>query len=111
MKRFKNDFWIIVTLYYIIELLTVLEVGFSTQVVVRSILALLLFYYLYVGKNWSRIVWLILMYVAVIFGFFGIAFNYVIGFGGLWLSILQFISYAYILYTLSKKRIKLAFKN
>ncbi|XMB87085.1 hypothetical protein RJG79_04620 [Mycoplasmatota bacterium WC44] len=111
MERLQKKFWSLVVLYYIVDVATIITTGFDYQALVRTVLAALLFYFVYLGKNWARILWLVLLWISVIFGAIGLLFSMAIGYEGTWLFFLMLAVNVYSIYILSSKNVKLVFKR
>ncbi|XMB85375.1 hypothetical protein RJG79_04540 [Mycoplasmatota bacterium WC44] len=111
MKSLQKEFWSLVVLYFIVEIPVIIITGFDYQAIIRTVLAALLFYFVYLGKNWARILWLVLLWISVIFSIVGSLFGISIGYEGTWVFYLILAVYVYSIYILSSRNVKLIFKN
>lgn len=105
----KKNFWIVVSGYYLIELVLLLVSGFEMQMLIRSGIAAILFYYLYIGKKWARTVWLVLFGVSTILLTGTIVLGIMTGYEGLGILIFDVIVYAisiYLIVTIEEKDVQ-----
>ncbi|XMB85317.1 hypothetical protein RJG79_07765 [Mycoplasmatota bacterium WC44] len=111
MRDFKKRIWIIIILYFIVDIYTITQTTFDFSSVIRIILATLLFYYVYNVKNWARVLHLVLLWIAIVFGVIGILFSFLVGFEGMLVLLLQLVVNIYSVYILSSRKIKIVFKE